>query len=223
MIELKDVRKSFGKLEVLSGVTFVIPKGKILGLVGANGAGKTTLFRSIAGIEQCEGQILMEQECLPIGLLLSNPEYLSKMTAQEYLTFMCKARKVEGFDCNKSNIFDLPLSSYASTFSTGMKKKLALTALLMQKNQFFILDEPFSGVDFESNLMINHILQKIKAAGKTILISSHILSSLTEICDEIHFLKAGKIDRSVSKNNFEKINQNLDFIDIESKLSQLDF
>jgi ABC-2 type transport system ATP-binding protein len=145
------------------------------------------------------------------------------MTAQEYLIFMCKARKVEEFDCNKSNIFDLPLSSYASTFSTGMKKKLALTALLMQKNQFFILDEPFSGVDFESNLMINHILQKIKAAGKTILISSHILSSLTEICDQIHFLKAGKIDRSVSKNNFEKINQNLDFIDIESKLSQLDF
>jgi ABC-2 type transport system ATP-binding protein len=223
MIELKDIRKSFGKLEVLSGISMKIPKGSIVGLVGANGAGKTTLFRSIAGIEQCEGEVLVEKECLPIGLLLSNPEYLSKMTAQEYLIFMCKARKVEEFDCNKSNIFDLPLSSYASTFSTGMKKKLALTALLMQKNQFFILDEPFSGVDFESNLMINHILKKIKAAGKTILISSHILSSLTEICDQIHFLKAGKIDRSVSKNNFEKINQNLDFIDIESKLSQLDF
>lgn len=223
MIEIKKVKKSFGKLKVLSGVTFVIPKGKIIGLVGANGAGKTTLFRSIAGIEQCEGDILIDNECLPIGLLLSNPEYLTKMTAQEYLTFMCKARKVEDFDCNKANVFDLPLSSYASTFSTGMKKKLALTALLMQRNQFYILDEPFSGVDFESNLMINHILQKIKTAGKTILISSHILSSLTDVCDEIHFLKEGKIESSVSKSEFENINQNLNFVEIESQLSQLDF
>ncbi len=223
MIELKDIRKSFGKLEVLSGISMKIPKGSIVGLVGANGAGKTTLFRSIAGIEQCEGEILVEKECLPIGLLLSNPEYLTKMTAQEYLTFMCKARKIEEFDCKEANIFDLPLSSYASIFSTGMKKKLALTALLMQKNQFYILDEPFSGVDFESNLIINLIIRKIKEAGKTILISSHILSSLTDICDEIHFLKDGNIERSTQKSDFKDLKESMDKFEFDEKVKKFKF
>ena len=224
MIEIKALKKSFGKQAVLKGIFFNIKEqGEIVGMVGANGAGKTTLFRCIAGIEEFDGAVSVSKDFNPIGLLLSNPDYLSFMTAEEYLIFMCKARKIEGYNLEDANVFDLPLSKYASKFSTGMKKKLALTALLLQKNQFYILDEPFSGVDFESNLIINQIIQKLKEAGKTILISSHILSSLTDICDEIHFLKNGKIDNSVEKSDFGKINQNLDFINIEEKLSQLNF
>ncbi|MBL4708014.1 MAG: ATP-binding cassette domain-containing protein [Flavobacteriales bacterium] len=221
MIELNDVRKSYGKLEVLAGVSMTIHTGNIIGLVGANGAGKTSLFRSIAGIESYEGKIQIAEECLPIGLLLSNPDYLTKMTAKEYLTFMCKARKIESFDVDAANIFELPLSSYASTFSTGMKKKLALTALLMQQNNFFILDEPFSGVDFESNLIINHVIKKIQEAGKTILISSHILSSLTDICDTIHFLNKGRIEQSVPQSDFSELQKTFEYQEFSPKIRDL--
>lgn len=223
MIKISNFKKSFGSQEVLKGIDIILPEGSIIGLVGANGAGKTTLFRSVAGLESYEGQVAIESKSQPLAFLSSNPEYLSFMTGKEYLTFMCKARKMEEFDCEASNIFELPLSKYASKYSTGMKKKLALTALLMQKNNFFILDEPFSGVDFESNLIINQVIQKLKEAGKAILISSHILSSLTDICDEIHFLKEGLISNSIPKGDFKTISESIEFENIEAKLSKLKF
>lgn len=221
MIEIIQLSKRFGNKQVLEELSVSFKPGNIIGIVGANGAGKTTLFRSIVGLEKYEGEIIFPTELQHIGYLPTSPEYLSKLLAGEYLTFMAKARNINTFNMQEVNLFDLPLQQYAERFSTGMKKKLGLTALLLQKNDLYILDEPFSGVDFESNYLIKELLNHLRELGKTIILSSHILSSLTESCDEIHFLKEGKLVESVAKSDFDQIDEEVHFTGIKERIARL--
>jgi len=223
MIKVKGLSKSFGNKQVLKGIDLEFEKAKIYGIVGENGAGKTTLFRCLAGLEKYEGEI--ESDLSPLknhlGLLLAEPFFFSKITGLEYLQLLCKARGVKETAFEEKNIFDLPLKQYASTYSTGMKKKLALLAILLQKNEYFILDEPFNGVDIQSNMILKELFLKLKQGNKTILISSHIFGSLREICDEIHFLKDGLIQRSVKPAEFDRLENDLKGKDLNQDYEKL--
>ncbi|MBT8191693.1 MAG: ATP-binding cassette domain-containing protein [Saprospiraceae bacterium] len=211
MIKISDLYKSYGKNQVLQGIDLEIQKGQVHGLVGENGAGKTTLFRCLAGLESHSGQIQSDIDILKdnTGFLQTNPYFLSKITGWEYLKLLCSARNIKDEDFESKNIFELPLKQYAENYSTGMKKKLALTGILLQQNKVFILDEPFNGVDIHSNIMINEIINKLRNNGKYILISSHIFSSLSNCCDRIHLLKNGKIEKTVIKKDFEILNKEM--------------
>jgi ABC-2 type transport system ATP-binding protein len=120
------------------------------------------------------------------------------------------------------NIFDLPLNQYASTYSTGMKKKLALTAILIQKNNLFILDEPFNGVDIQSNIIITEIIHRLKELNKTVIISSHIFSTLNETCNAIFVLKNGEISKKVLKEDFKKLELEMKMFSIGNKIDKLE-
>lgn len=193
MIQIENLSKNYGKNQVLRGITLRLEKGKAYGFVGDNGSGKTTLFKCISGIETHEGNILSDLSNIKnhLGYLQTTPVFLSRITGWEYLKLLCVSRQINEDNFEEQNIFELPLREYAENYSTGMKKKLALTALLLQKNELFILDEPFSGVDLHSNIKILQIIQDLKEQGKTLLISSHILSTLTDSCDIIYELKDG--------------------------------
>jgi len=204
MIKIENLTKRFGKKTVLNQLSVAFETGKVYGIVGENGAGKTTLFRCIAGLESFDGNIIADK--LPIkdylGLLLTEPFFFSKITGKEYIRLLCQARGFQITDIDDRNIFDLPLNQYASTYSTGMKKKLALTAVLLQKNEIFILDEPFNGVDIQSNIIITEIIHKLKETRKTTIISSHIFSTLKVTCDEIYVLKDGTLTRHLHREEF---------------------
>ena len=207
MLKVKNLFKNYGNQQILCDVTISFGKGEIHGVVGENGAGKTTLFKCICGLEdylgtvEYDGGILKNQT----GFLPTFPYFLSKMTALEYLRLLCNARGVTDLNIKEYNLFELPLGQYAETYSTGMQKKLAITALLLQKNEVFILDEPFNGVDISSNMVIHDILLKLKALDKTIILSSHIFSTLQDSCDFLHYLKDGKIKYSLPKGQFGTI------------------
>jgi len=224
MIKIESLSKSYGSNQVLSDINLTFEKGKVYGIVGENGSGKTTLFKCITGIEKYDGIILSDLQPLKdnIGYLQTEPFYFSKITGREYIQLLCNARskKIENLD-NK-NIFELPLDQYASTYSTGMKKKLALTAILLQENQFYIFDEPFNGVDIQSNIIILEILKELKEIGKTLLISSHIFSTLNDICDEIHLLKNGQFIKKVYKEDFGKLEQEMREIFIGKRIKNLE-
>ena len=207
MINISDLSKHFGDKQVLKNINIDFERGKVYGIVGENGAGKTTLFRCIAGLEKYDGQITSELNPLKnhLGLLLTEPFFFSKMTGKEYIRLLCNARNIESFNIDDKNIFDLPLHQYASTYSTGMKKKLALTAILLQENECFILDEPFNGVDIHSNIIITGLIRKLHALGKTVLISSHIFSTLSDTCDEIFLMKNGEIVKKVAQEQFNAL------------------
>lgn len=169
------------------------------------------MFRCIAGLEDYEGDIQSDKRRLKdhLGLLLTELYFFPKITGKEYIRLLCNARNIRVDDVTKRNIFDLPLDQYAATYSTGMKKKLALTALLLQQNDYFILDEPFNGVDIQSNIVIMEIIRQLRERGKTVIISSHIFSTLSETCDEIHLLSEGEIIKSVQQQDFATLEQEM--------------
>lgn len=223
MIEIKELHKQFGLKTVLSNINLRFSEGHVYGIVGENGAGKTTLFRCIAGLEKYNGEITSTLAPLKnhLGLLLTEPFFFQKMTGREYIRLLCNARNRTGIDIDSKNIFDLPLDQYASTYSTGMKKKLAVTAILLQENQYFILDEPFNGVDIQSNMILTEIILKLKELNKIVLISSHIFSTLSETCDEIHLLRQGEQVRSVAKADFKKLEEEMKAATIGKSIEKL--
>jgi ABC-2 type transport system ATP-binding protein len=223
MIQIQQLHKSFGSKEVLKNIDLTFEKGTITGIVGENGAGKTTLFRCIAGLENYEGTILSDANPLKdkLGLLFTDPFFFPKITGEEYLRLLCNARGVKIEDINSRNIFDLPLNQYAISYSTGMKKKLAILAILLQENDYFIFDEPFNGVDIQSNIVITEIILKLKEMNKTVLISSHIFSTLNDTCDKIHLLQDGEIKRTVEKNEFSELEAEMKAFAIGNKIDLL--
>ncbi len=207
MISITGLKKSFGSHTVLQGIDLEIKAGTVCGIAGENGAGKTTLFRCISGLDYHEGKV--ESPFSPLknhlGFLQTESYFFPKTTGREYIRYCLQARGIKTENLNNKNIFELPLDSYAENYSTGMKKKLALMAVLLQKNDVLILDEPFNGVDIQSNIIITEIIKKLKEQGKTILISSHIYSTLTDTCDEIHLLREGKLVKRVEREQFKDL------------------
>ena len=223
MITIQGLNKHFGSIPALRNIDLSFQDGTVYGIVGENGAGKTTLFRCIAGLEPCTGEIVSDLTPLKnhLGLLLTEPFFFAKITGLEYLRLSCNARGIANHKIEERNIFDLPLNQYASTYSTGMKKKLALTAILLQENQYFILDEPFNGVDIQSNIIITRIILELKKLRKTVLISSHIFSTLKETCDQIFVLKEGVLVKSVSKEKFDLLEAEMKDVSVGNKIDRL--
>lgn len=223
MIEVKNLHKKYANTEVLKGITLEFKSGEIVGVVGENGAGKTTFFKCLTGLENFEGEINYNSGILKneIGFLSSEPYFLSKITGEEYLQLLCTARGINIKDFEEKNIFDLPLNKYAENYSTGMKKKLALTATLLQKNNIFIFDEPFNGVDIQSNVLIKEVLLKLKSLNKIVILSSHIFSTLTETCDKLYHLKNGVIINSATKENFATIEESMKEQTLSKKIDSL--
>jgi len=224
MIQINELSKNFGDNEVLKNISMEFSKGNVYGIVGENGAGKTTLFRCIAGLESYDGEILSDITPLKnhLGLLLTEPFFFSKITGREYIQLLCNARGKTNVKIDDKNIFDLPLNEYAATYSTGMKKKLAITAILLQENEYFIFDEPFNGVDIQSNIILTEIILKLKELNKIVLISSHIFSTLSDTCDAIHLLRKGNQIKSFQKIDFNNLEQAMKAITIGNRIEKLE-
>ena len=224
MIKIENLSKYYGTKQVLKDINISFKKGNVYGIVGENGSGKTTLFRCIAELENYNGKITSDFQQLKnhLGLLFTEPYFFARITGKEYIQLLLNARNIKVLNIETKNIFDLPLNQYASTYSTGMKKKLALTAILLQENDCFILDEPFNGVDIQSNIIITEIISTLKKLGKTIVISSHIFSTLAETCDEIYLLIKGELIKRVFKQDFDKLETEMKEFSIENIIDKLE-
>ncbi|MCH7415363.1 hypothetical protein MM213_17825 [Belliella sp. R4-6] len=139
------------------------------------------------------------------------------------MKFISNSRKSIRQNFDEVNLFELPLDIYIDSFSTGMKKKLAFTSLLMDEFQIYVLDEPFNGVDMEGRLLIQEILKKLNELGKTVFISSHIVTYLSEVCQEIHYLNNGIFEETIQKENFKEFQENWNSQTINVQLNKLNF
>ena len=226
MIQVSELSKSFGAKQVLQNISFDLRPGKIYGLVGENGAGKTTLFRCMSGLESFIGNIQsnFDQPLKNVtGYLPAELYFLPFITGEEHLELLIKARGKNTETTKTHNIFNLPLQQFASEYSTGMQKKLALTGILLQENQLFILDEPFNGVDIQSNQLIVELLLLLKEKGKNIILSSHIFSTLNEVCDVLFHLRDGKFVQTAQRENFSQVERDILQHDIRDRIHGLDW
>ena len=214
MIEIRNLRKAYGSHIVLHDVSLTLRPGTIHGLVGANGAGKTTLINCLYGLESdfsgtirdTAGSAVRERT----GLLPYEPYFYPRLTGREYLEFCLQARGRPVVDFTGWNqLLELPLDQFADEYSAGMRKKLALLALLVQQFNYLILDEPFNGLDLEANLLLKEILRRLRDRGTGILLTSHILGALTETSDEISVLVGGRVQRHYTAAEFGTLENDL--------------
>ena len=212
MLDIRDLNLSYGQKQVLKGINLQVAEGEIHGVLGMNGAGKTSLFNLLYGsIRPQSGQCEYKEQPLDpqqIGYLETQNYFYPYLKGGEYLELLSLARTE--FDISRWNqLFELPLEGRVDQYSTGMKKKLAFLGILALDRPILILDEPFNGVDVESNEKMEQILKRLRQQGKIILLSSHIISGLTSICDRISYLSEGRFQRTYEAQDFPQLEQAL--------------
>lgn len=207
-LHIQKLQVGYGDQMVLQDFSLDVPAEATFGILGSNGAGKTTLFKTILGHKkpfsghlQWQGATLAHQQ---VAYLETHPYFMPYTTAREYLQ-LC-AHQNPNFPIEKWNaIFQLPLQQFAISFSTGMKKKLAILGIIALDKPILLLDEPFNGLDLESVERMYSVLARLKQIGKTILISSHILETLTRSCEKICFLQKGAIQANYDQAAFPEL------------------
>ena len=211
MIEIKNVSKSYdGKKKVLDDISFKINNGEIFAFIGHNGAGKTTMIKSIVGILNFdEGDILINNKSIkrePIeckkmmAYVPDNPDLYENMKAINFINFICDMYEVNEEDRKErilkySKLFEIEdkLNDDISSFSHGMKQKVAIIASLAHDPDILIMDEPFVGLDPKAVYDMKEIMKEMVKNGKTIFFSTHILDVAEKICDRVAIIKDGKI------------------------------
>lgn len=212
MLTVTNLHKSYRNNKVLKGLSANFADGLVHGIIGLNGAGKTTFFNCICGLLEYSGEIQYDEPVVlknVIGYVPTEPYFFPRITGREYLEFLRHAKGEKELSTEVLEYFDLPLNEYIENYSTGMKRKLAFQGAMIGDADIYILDEPFNGVDIKSNLLIKKQILKLKEQKKTILLSSHIISSLTELCDEIHLLKDGRIERHYLPGTYDMIEHDM--------------
>ena len=211
MIEIKNVSKTYnGVKKAIKNVSFKVDGGEIFGFIGHNGAGKTTMIKSIVGILDFEdGDILINGksiksnpiECkMNIAYVPDNPDLYENMKAIDFINFICDMYEIDK-DTRKKNVLkyakifeiDGKLGDDISSFSHGMKQKVALIAALSHDPKVLIMDEPFVGLDPKAVFDMKEIMRNMAKEGKTIFFSTHILDVAEKLCDRVAIIKSGEI------------------------------
>jgi ABC-2 type transport system ATP-binding protein len=209
-ISVRNLFRYFGALKAVDGVSFDIPHGSVCGFVGANGAGKTTTMRVLATLdyptmgsaEICGINVVNHPDKVRslIGWMPDHFGNYEHMTVLEYLDFYARALGYAGEDRRRriAEVMDfadlVPLADRLSNkLSKGMTQRLCLGRALIHDPQILIMDEPAAGLDPRARVELKHLIRILAEEGKTIFISSHILSELGEMCDSLLFINAGRI------------------------------
>lgn len=210
-VEVKDLRKSFGRIFALNGVNLEVQEGEIFGILGPNGAGKTTLVRILSTLlKPSAGEVLIAGFRLPsqdyglkklMGYMPQSPSLYEDLSAKKNLEFFLNLQFHNGFGGSTQNKIDHILEfvelkdrkdDLISTFSSGMKQRLSLACALIHKPKILFLDEPTAGVDPRLKRAFWDYFKKLKQEGTTIIITTHQLTD-AENCDRLALMKKGKV------------------------------
>jgi len=219
MLELRHIHKRYSSIPAVHDVSFTARPGEVTGYLGANGSGKSTTMKMIVGlIAASTGEILFNgipiqedpiQYKMRIGYVPEEPYLYSHLTGLEYLVMVGQLRNLAArpaAECIDEllRLFgihgdrDVPISSY----SKGMRQKVLLAAALMHNPDLILLDEPFSGLDVGTSLVLRSLIQELAARGKVILFSSHELETVERISSHVVILHKGKI---VADDSMERL------------------
>lgn len=239
MIEIKNVTKTYnGEKKAVDDISFTVNDGEIFAFIGHNGAGKTTTIKSIVGILDFEqGDILINGKSIkkqPIeckkemAYVPDNPDLYEDMKAIDFINFICDMYEVDKAERKEriekySKMFEMAdsLNDEISSFSHGMKQKVALISALAHNPKILIMDEPFVGLDPKAVFDMKEIMKQMCKEGKTIFFSTHILEVAEKLCSRVAIIKQGKIVK-VGKMSEIKGDESLEqvFLELDEKDSR---
>jgi ABC-2 type transport system ATP-binding protein len=240
MLELRNVCKRFTGIAAVDDVSFQARAGEITGYLGPNGSGKSTTMKMITGLlETTSGQILFNGELIgrdPIaykqrmGYVPEEPHLYAHLSGLEYLAMVGQLRNLPErptADCGVAEkidgllrLFSLHSDRHApiSAYSKGMRQKVLLSAALLHNPDLLLLDEPFSGLDVGTGLVLRSLIQELARRGKVVLISSHELETVERVCSHVVILHRGKI---VADDSIERLRTLMAVPTLEGIFSQL--
>jgi len=209
MLKIEGLTKKFGDKVAVDNLSLEIKPGEICGFIGHNGAGKTTTIKAVCGILNfdegkitvCDHDVAKEPIKVKqqIAYIPDNPDLYEFLTGIKYLNFVADVFKM-GEERNEkiakyAQIFELTdaLANPISSYSHGMKQKLALISALMHEPQLLILDEPFVGLDPIATKSVKDIMSDMCKKGASVFFSSHVLETVEKICDKVAIIKDGKL------------------------------
>ena len=235
MLELRNVSKRFSGIPAVDDVSFCARPGEVTGYLGPNGSGKSTTMKMITGlIEMSAGHIFFEGKPIQddltaykrhMGYVPEEPYLYTHLSGSEYLTMVAQLRDLPAKQSSHRidgmlRLFSLHGDRDASIsgYSKGMRQKVLLIAALMHNPQLILLDEPFSGLDVASSLVLRSLIQELAARGKVVLFSSHELDTVERICSRVVILHHGKL---VADDSIERLRSLMELPTLERIFSQL--
>jgi ABC-2 type transport system ATP-binding protein len=235
MLELRHVSKHFLGIPAVADVTFSARAGEITGYLGPNGSGKSTTMKMITGlIEATSGDILfrgvsIQQDLIAwkqrMGYVPEEPHLYTHLSGLEYLVMVGQLRNLPTRETADRidgllRLFTLHSDRHApiSAYSKGMRQKVLLAAALLHNPELILLDEPFSGLDVGTGLVLRSLIQELAARGKVVLFSSHELETVERVCSHVVILHRGKI---VADDSIEHLRALMSVPTLEGIFSQL--
>jgi sodium transport system ATP-binding protein len=209
MIEAHEVRKQFGSVKALDGVSFTARDGQITALLGPNGAGKTTLLRTLVGmLKRDHGSIAVdgrdpEREPMAvranIGFLTDQFGLYERLSTREYLTYFGELNGMERIDLRgridevaAMLAMDDILERRSKGFSQGQRIKVALARALLHRPRHLLLDEPTRGLDVMSTRAVRHALSSLRAQGCCVVLATHVMQEVSHLCDDVIVIAKGR-------------------------------
>ena len=204
ILSIKNLNKRYGALQALKNVSFDIHKGNVYGILGPNGSGKSTTLGIVLNVVNKTsgeyswfgGTMETHQALKKVGAIIERPNFYPYMTAKENLELVCKIKGINYAKVNEKlelvGLTDRQNSKF-STFSLGMKQRLAIASALLNDPEILILDEPTNGLDPQGIHQIRDIIKQIASKGTTILLASHLLDEVEKVCTHVLVLRKGEI------------------------------
>lgn len=232
ILEVQNVQKKIGSKVIIDEVSFHVPKGKIVGLLGPNGAGKTTLIRMIVGLMRLsQGEITIANHSLnktyrqaiaEVGAIVENPEFYNYMSGMDNLMQYARMSKKkvtpeEILAIIKQVHLEDHIGKKVKTYSLGMRQRLGVAQALIHHPSLLVLDEPMNGLDPMGMKEFREMIRDLKNQGLSVILSSHQLSDIELVADELVIVQNGKVTHQVSMNELK--NQQLTMI-IESQKTE---
>lgn len=215
MIQVEKLTKKYGDLYAINNVSLSLDKGDLFGFIGPNGAGKTTTMRIIATLSEptsgeayvCGHSVYNDAKAIRklVGYMPDFFGVYDDMKVIEYLEFFAAAYRIHGEARRKRcdemlEIVDLEFKrdAFANTLSRGQTQRLGLARVLLHDPQVLLLDEPLSGLDPRARIEMRNLLRRLGEMGKTVIVSSHILPELADICNKVGIIDRGVLEVSAS-------------------------
>ncbi len=235
MLEVRSVTKRFAGITVLNDISFVARRGEVTGYLGPNGSGKSTTVKIVTGLlTPNQGQVLYGGEDIRadpiafkrrVGYVPEEPHLYSYLTGEEYLLMTGELRglakkpltgKIHEF----LRLFGLYGDRFVrlASYSKGMRQKVLLAAALLHNPELIILDEPFSGLDVSSAMVLRRMIPALASAGKVILYSSHVLEVVEKVCERVVILHKGRV---VANDSVSRLRDLMHTPSLEAIFSQL--